>query len=293
MERELFFATRRQSRQAVPNPDLIDLTRAFRGQSNMAFLAEVLRRVAASRPKDGPQLRGAVVLLGGRGFAAQMIRTAQRHFRMELDPSYWSHALLLPDGLAPALKPGAVQRSLLKARVWESTLFPPEGGLEYQLLRGVSEGLLGRYASSHRGGPGNQGWPNIAVIQMKMLPEETQRIVELAADAPNADIGLQSMTGRWLDYVASLGTRPNPLLSGAGLPAMTFLQFAHAAADIDLAPGAVSENLCPEHLWQSAKWYSELFQARSHPITGFYCVRDNSGGVPDRHAAAPARRFRV
>src|SRR5215467_5044064 len=128
------------------NPDVVDLTREFRGKSNGAFFAEVRKRLNSVGQQDSRFAhggKGAIGLIGEYGLTGMAIRNAQRHLRLDKQPSHWSHTFLFFDEISANL---AVNRNSRRSPwIWESTLEPPDPFSHYGDLNAVSPRRLSDY----------------------------------------------------------------------------------------------------------------------------------------------------
>lgn len=271
------------------NPQLYDVTRAFKNRDNAAFLAGVstgLRRFAKQTAIRASFASGAVAcigLSGEYGMVGYRLRRAQEVVRLDRTPSYWSHAFLIRDPLSntPALnKDGRRSPWIL-----ESTLTPADGFSAFMECHGVSARRISDFNQARFSPLRTYSVPNIAIIAIALTEEERQQVLN-RADAPYTDqlnYDFPAMWGAWYAYITSKGEVTNPILQGVGIPSAAYIQFAYDAAGIDLALGSRQRNVTPEHIWQSAKRLSPLFRTVGEegklierPVVGWYCVQEKA-----------------
>jgi len=194
-----------------------------------------------------------VVLLGGVSPAAFRLRVAQSHVRHTLDPSSWSHAVLL----------GERQSDIGETVVYEISLEPAAGMGFPAPTNGLQEAVLKSYASAAE-------YPNIAILGVPVSLSEVlhsqERFRMQRAVLDTVDLML-----RWLAFVWGAASAGNPLLENHGIPSAAMLDVVFGAAGFDLTPGLESRASCPEAIWQSAKWWHEYYEKQNLPaLTGVF-----------------------
>lgn len=276
---------------ARANPDLVDLTPAFRGKDNGAFLAEVARRLAAAA--QTPDETGRTVdpggiacigLTGEYGLVGYGIRRAQELIRVDGSPSYWSHAFLITSPLSQTAPGNRSPRD--SAWIWESTLEP--GGVFSRFFdrNGVGPRRIADYRQARFDLFSAHSVPNFAVLAVTLTDAERKAILD-RADDPDVDqlqYDLLGLLGTWYAYLTQRASRPNPLSEGHAIYCSAYVQLAYDAAGIDLSPGAHQRNTSPEHLWQAFRYLGASFRAAdpNRPATlprkamGWYVARDKA-----------------
>jgi hypothetical protein len=282
-------AVRYLARGRKANPNLKDMTQAFRNRDNASFLAMVgvaLRRFSREQVRHAGLASGAVGcigLTGEYGMVGYRLRRAQEVVRLDRTPSYWSHAFLIRDPLST--KPSLNKDGRRSPWILESSLSPAEGFSAFMECHGVSARRISDFNQARFHPLRAYSVPNIAIIAIALTDEERQQILD-RADAPYTDqlnYDFSAMWGAWYAYITSKGEVANPILEGVGIPSAAYIQFAYDAAGVDLALGSRQRNITPEHIWQSARRLSHLFrtvgegaQLTERPVVGWYCVRERA-----------------
>ncbi len=199
-----------------------------RGEDNI----EWLQRTLPADPK-----RTYIVLFGGVEPYAFRVRVAQSHVRHDLTPSHWSHAALLDRSVA--LAPDTV--------LYEISLQPPGNFGFPPPSNAVQRGQLRAYRNQ-------KFYPNIAVLGVPVAPEEVLSALS-KFERQRAVIDGPDLLLRWLGYVWGVGSAPNPLMEGYGVPSAAMIEVIIGAAGFDLTPALENRSSCPEAIWQSARWW--------------------------------------
>jgi hypothetical protein len=214
----------------------------------------------ATSPKHVP---GAILLVGGNDAHALALRRAQAALRFDRFASYWSHAALLV-GFG-----GSVDET---AGV-EVSLDPESFAAQTAERNGVTPFLLSRYFDEAR-------YPNVALF----IPDfgggagtARSEIVDAALE-PNRERGrfpLWDGLAPWARYAYAPDFAENPLLGSVPIPAAALCEYAYGSAGYDLAPGATSNQTCPEMLWATLKrWVSRVGANETITFRSFRIVRD-------------------
>lgn len=202
-----------------------------------------------------------VVLVGGVNQTAFRLRVAQAHVRHDLQPSYWSHAMLL----IPAKKGAA------PSQVYEISLEPATGFGFPIAKNGLQIGELSQYRDAKE-------FPNIALIS---LPVEFAKIQGPMENFKMQRVSLDALESvlQWLGFVWGVGRRGNPLFDGYGIPSSAMLEVVLSGVGFDLTPGLESRSSCPEAIWQSAKWWHDYYKKLGKPTpTGVFHLEHELGG---------------
>jgi hypothetical protein len=235
------------SKSPSPNEELVRFER-HEGEDNVGWLRRVL---------DCTDLQdhGAALLLGGRSTTDFRLRAAQAHARSDLNASFWSHlALLEVSGQDPAA-----------SIVHEISLSPPNGFGYPPVSNALQSTPFARYASV-------KDYPNIALLRLPVAWEKIQEgLKQFALQRPSLDA--VELLVAWLAFVWGVGSTPNPLLSGMGIPSASMVEAVVSFAGFELTPGMPSRSSCPEAVWQSAKWWHEYYKKQDkNPLTGCWYV---------------------
>lgn len=212
-----------------------------KSQSNVAWIRKAEQKLTQGAPK--------VLLLGGTGLVDFRIRVAQSHARADLLPSFWSHVTLLT-----SKKKGGLT-------LWHVPLDLTDGVSSVPSRNGIVESDLSWCADKVR-------FRNMALLEFPGAEAEqaTKSVNHLLKARLSHDFVSPML--EWFGFAWAASSCGNPLLAGTALPSATFVESVYASADIDLAPGMADRTLCPEAIWQAAKWWK-----------GFY-ASDAGGGAP-------------
>lgn len=239
----------RHSQSEDQNPHVEDWTDRYADKDNAAFFADA---IASLDLGGGPV--GLIGLVGSCDLPGVALRRAQSILRWDRRPSVWSHAFLLVDG------GGAIREVPLHSR---SGAFPEPAD------NAISEATLEHYSDPRRD-------PNVALLAVRMDADEARRVVERATTRPNLErlrYDLFEALGFWQAFLWTRGT-PNPLEQGVPMAASAMVEYCYEELQLDLTPGANDRNSAPEHLWNSARWWSEAFGEFERPIHGRAVMRD-------------------
>ncbi|MGH7518290.1 MAG: hypothetical protein ACREOC_12610 [Gemmatimonadales bacterium] len=290
----------RVSPGARRNAELEDWSARFARRDNAAFLAGVataLRRLTqsdAAMDRDGILCIG---LLGEYGHLGYGLRRAQAAVRLDRQPSYWSHAFLVATPLSSA---ASVYRQPRTAPWLLESAFVPSPAMTMVAFRsGASPRPASEYVEARFRPFLAHAAPNIAILAISLTPAE-RAAVRARAIRPDADptrYDLAALRARWFGYLADPVVQPNPLADGIGVPSAAYVQFAYDAAGVDLSPGALQRNICPEHVWQFAR---RLYRGAemiapdgtraARRVVGWFCVRDRAAlSAPEGGDVAPER----
>jgi hypothetical protein len=229
----------RHSQSDKPNPDV---TIVEREGDNLAFFADTIAELGG----DGTAMIG---LVGSCDLPGVALRRAQSILRWDRRPSLWSHAfLIVEDGLR------------------EVTLHSRAGHFPDPADNAITKARLEDYRDD----------PNVALLKIRTTPEEAKRIAERATRQPNLErlrYDLFETLGFWQAYLWTRGT-PNPLETGVPMAASALIEYCFEEIQLDLTPGANDRNSAPEHLWNSARWWTDAFAEFERPIQGRAIIRD-------------------
>jgi hypothetical protein len=286
---------------ARQNPAVLDWSERYRGRDNAAFLAGVARaleRTGRAYPETiDPGGVLCVGLLGEFGHIGYGLRRAQATLRLDRQPSYWSHALLV----ATALSAGQnAYRSPRTAPWLYEVAFTPDPAMTMVAFRsGASPRSSADYVPARFRRLAPPAVPNIAILALALTADERERVLARAirpeTDSTRYDLG--QLRARWFEYLVDPVVQPNPLAEGVAMPSAAYVQLAYDAAGVDLSPGAMQRNTAPEHIWQLVRRLyrdAELMDESGHRaprvVAGWYCVRDRSAlPAPDGRDVAPER----
>ncbi len=203
---------------------------------------------------------GAIGLVGGSSLVSSTLENAQAVLRWDHRPSHWSHCFLL----------SKEAEKIENTRLWECSLEPDSLGDLRPERNAVVVRKLDAYADAQR-------FPNVGLISFQLTSKDVEALLERARE-PNVDrlrFPLWDLAGRWISYVWGGGAVANPLSEGLRMPAAGYVEMAYEAAGIDLTPGASERNSSPEHLWQTAKWWTAPFEDLGKPLFLQFCIRED------------------
>jgi hypothetical protein len=242
----------RHSQSNTENPDVTDVTDSFRDTDNAAFFEAA---VAELGDTDGVGLIG---LVGSCDLPGVAMRRAQSILRWDRRPSLWSHAFLIVEPIRNG-----------DAEIREVAVHSRSGQFPEPAYNAVTKARLSHYASPRVDA-------NVALLSVRMTEEERAAVVARAVEDPNLDrlrFDLFETLGYWQAYLWTRGT-PNPLEQGIPVHSSALVEYCFEAIALDLTPGANDRNSAPEHLWNSARWWSEEFGELNRQIRGRYVLRD-------------------
>ena len=58
------------------------------------------------------------------------------------------------------------------------------------------------------------------------------------------------------------------------MAASALIEYCFEAIQLDLTPGANDRNSAPEHLWNSARWWTDAFREFGRSLSGRAVIRD-------------------
>jgi hypothetical protein len=258
----------RHSGSTSKNARVKDWTSKFRGKDNLEFFAAALDELTRKDAGHGGLM--AIGLLGQRDIPGVTLRLAQSVLRWDLRPSLWSHAFLVAGRTSDVKAIGDLP-------IREVSIYSRTGAFPEPAYNAVSDATLGDYAD-------REVDANVALLTVAMSTEEVENVADRALANPNLDrlrYDFWETLGIWAGYLWSSGTRPNPLREGFPMFSSAFVEYCFEAIPLDLSPAASERNSAPEHLWNSAVWWDDSFTEFGHPISGRYCLRDESGALLD------------
>lgn len=198
----------------------------------------------------GPERRGGILLASGREPTDWAVRLAQCGARFDRAPSRWSHAGLIVEWSG--------RRNPESATGLEVSLGPMAGQRHLPETNGVTAFALADYLAGDR----FLDFAFIAVVGGGAEMRRARDRIVAAALEPNAArdrYPLYEWIGPWLHHVYAPSTGPNPLDAGVPHPGAAFCEMAYEAAGLDLVPGALGANVCPETLWSTVNyWYRSV-----------------------------------
>jgi hypothetical protein len=247
-----------------------DLTKQFRGRPNRAFFSAAWKELSKFR-----RPRVMIGLVGQRNLPGVAQRRAQSILRWDLRPSLWSHAFIVIPGAG---------RNPANFHVREVALHSPSGEFPEPADNGVTNSSLGDYDDPTVNANG-------ALITLPLSDKEAKDIEYRAVRDPNLDrprYDFWRALGVWQSYFWTQSASPNPLLEGFPMFSSAFVEYCFEAIQLDLAPAASEQNSAPEHLWNSAVWWTREFKQMERAIEKAFVIRDPNCAVLD--PKLPSRR---
>jgi hypothetical protein len=209
----------------------------------------------ASNDLSSAENAAFVVLLGATDLVGFRLRVAQSSFRSDALPGFFSHAAL-------AIR-RARKLSLFHVPLTSATpgSVPARNGIEPLELANL-DSVPGLYA-------------NLALLHIPVAdPTVMETAVQNLGRARLSD-DLVSPIPAWLAYAWLTNGSTNPLLEGQGIPSAMFVESCFTACDIDIVAGISQRIVCPEAIWQAARfWSKSLPQA-----TGRYELRQEQAAA--------------
>jgi hypothetical protein len=196
-----------------------------------------------------------VVLLGATDLVGFRLRVAQSSFRSDALPGFFSHAAL-------AIR-RAKKLSLFHVPLTSATpgSVPARNGIEPLALASL-DSVSGLYA-------------NLAVLHIPVAStSDLETAVQNLGRARLSD-DLVSPIPAWLAYAWLSNGASNPLLAGQGIPAAMFVESCLTACDIDIVAGVSQRIVCPEAIWQAARFWSKSLPE----ATGRYELRQQQAAA--------------
>jgi hypothetical protein len=231
----------RQAKSSVTNrnPDFTKLER--RGDEDNVAWGE---RAVADMSTEDVRNWTYIALVGGADTLSFRLRVAQSHLRADMQPSYWSEAVLVE--LASGKNP------LENAQVVSVPLAQPEAPRFAPEYNGVVRKPLREFADS-------AVFPNIALIA---LPVEQAKIMHRVRTFESGRSTLDALEHvlRWLAFAWGVARTGNPLHENYGIPSACLLETVCAAERFDLTPGLESRASCPEAIWSAALYWHEFYE---------------------------------
>lgn len=244
---------------------------------------EFFRQVAAKRTAE--QCRAAVLLVGANDVRSLAVRQAQAPLRYDRRSSYFSHAALIVSWNTGAPEESVGLEASLDTDGPESQPVPERNGVTRFKLR--------RYQDE-------TAYPNAALVTVELkattqLDIDGKRQVQLSSSARKDAIldaarnplrerevyPLWDGLGVWSKFRFSPERTVNPLLDNVPLPAAAYCEYAYAAQQIDIVPGAVARQTCPEMLWATfLRWQQGLLATTVSAIQVYVAIRDEQGIAP-------------
>ena len=176
---------------------------------------------------------GRIGLCGGSDTLSKAIRKAQAPLTLHGHRSLWSHAFLIGE-----------HRGDGHWWVIESDL-----DLRYKHVRlGVQENRLERYFDG-------DAFPNIAVLDFGLSPQQTARLMQAALDllAGQSQYSVSELLGTLMAMPSSrLRRRRNPLGRDGALFCSAMVQHCYGAAGLQFHPGIDGKHITPNDLDSSS-----------------------------------------
>jgi hypothetical protein len=202
---------------------------------------------------------GGILFVGGVSPADLAVRVAQTPLRLDRTPSRWSHVALVldwPDGARAD-----------QIRGVECCLDPDPDSPQVPERNGVTSFRLSRYMNAQR-------HPNLAFATARLgarakgkkdaallgaITSETKALLRRKAVCPCDDRGrfpLWQWLGAWKAFVHG---GEDPVARGMAHPGAALCQYVYEAIGVDITPGAMAPDTCPETLWSTALYWYERF----------------------------------
>ncbi|HKE00887.1 MAG TPA: hypothetical protein VKE69_07755 [Planctomycetota bacterium] len=248
--------------------DPIDLTDSQK--SNRSFFEEVAKR-ASRREREC-----ALLFVGGNTAGDHAIRRAQAPLRFDGLDTFWSHVALVLEWPGDAAQAKGV----------EVTPEPLDPRLQVPERNAVTPFSLERYFDAGR-------YRNVAYATFRLDEQERPRRgsapkpkleavsrrerFRTAALDPNRErvrYPLHQWLAPWLAFRAAPTSVPNPLQQGVPYPSAAFCEYAFAAAQVDVTPGATAANTCPETLWSTLRWWTKPLAETGVHLRVWLSLRD-------------------
>ena len=250
----------RHSRSTTKNKAVHDWTDRYMKKGNLSFFADAL--AALKKQKVGNEGVMVIGLVGSRDLPGYTLRTAQSVLRWDLRPSLWSHAFLIGGKVNNT-------RNLKRVPIFQVTLHSRNGEFPRPERNGVHTDMLDCYENPKVDA-------NVALLAVRMEDKEAASLLKRAKDG-NLDrvrYNLWETLGMWQGYLWAQGARPNPLREGVPIASSSFVDYVYEGINLDLTPGASSQNSAPEHLWNAALWWHDAYKAQNRLMAGMCVLRD-------------------
>ncbi|MCG8468957.1 MAG: hypothetical protein MJB57_12260 [Gemmatimonadetes bacterium] len=163
----------------------------------------------------------------------------------------------------------------------EVSLTPAGGQTHRPETNGVTAFSLTDYCDSDR-------YRDVAFATVVGLDRAARdRIVDAAMNPNTARTRypLYEALGPWLHHVYSPAGCQNPLEAGIAHPGAAFCEMAYEAGGLDLTPGAVGPNVCPEMLWSTFRYWHESLPRDKGKVVVWTTARPNEIHVDRRYVA--------
>src|SRR5437870_4833610 len=237
----------RPSKAEKPS-DTLETLPFGRGENNVEWFARARAHLATKFPSKDAASAIFVLLLGGRDTAHVRVRLAQSAARHDLLPSDWSHAVLATPSANYHIPITTERSSRDDAR---PNFLPLTNGVQTTSLKEFSV---------------RKQFPNVAVIGLASPDLNEANIQKVVSQFELDRSGYDALDAllQWLAFIWSVGSAPNPLVRGIGLPSSAFIEHVSSACGLDLTPAVAGRASSPEAMWQSAKWWQNYHQ-RENP----------------------------
>lgn len=185
---------------------------------------------------------GCIGLVGGSSALDRGIRYAQRRLHPEGKPSPWSHVFVF-------------QGERIDGAAWliESDFDVTRG----RLRSGVQENRVDKYADA-------KGYPNLAVLDFGLKPEDVRRLLSAALDLV-ARRTPYALTGTLKTYWALRRKSLDRASEKDEIYCSALVRALYRHVGIDLAPGVAVHHTTPDHVARSVPPHERRVLVRDGP----------------------------
>jgi hypothetical protein len=173
---------------------------------------------------------GAIGLVGGTHFIDKGIKKAQKKITADKQESLFSHVFIFSD-----------KRADERWWVIESDLEFHSGHIRL----GVQENRVDKYFNEDQ-------FPNVAILDLKLNPQQSQTIVKEALDvlANRAEYSLSEIMGVLFSFKLKGGRKQeNKFRQENAFICSSFVQHCYGKIGLDLNPIVSSKNITPEDIY--------------------------------------------
>lgn len=213
--------------------------------------------------------RGGIFLIGGNDPFEIAVRHAQASLRYDRLPSYWSQAAIIldwPDGASPEEIRGLQVPLPFSGR---EMVLPERNAV---CLFSMDEYIERDY------------FPNLGFGALCVKPEGSKRIrsgvpASVKDDLVDAAINpcrersryrLWDWLGMWTQFCMAGGE--NPLTQDIPHPGAAFCEYVFSKGGLDLTPGLVAPNACPEAIWNTLLFWHERFDRKTKALKAWATI---------------------
>jgi hypothetical protein len=189
--------------------------------------------------------KGAVGLVGGTLWIHRAICEAQALITPDRKPSIWAHAFIFtgrrPDGYDWLAESDLVVEPL-----------------RLRIVNGAQENRIDKYYGTDKA-------LHCAVLDFGLSDPDADKVVRKALDMVSQKIlyPVSGLFGTFFAYLSGTEKWRNLWNTRNALYCSAFVQEAHLAAGVDLAPNVATTNTGPEHLWQTKVPHKTYFLKRA------------------------------